>query len=269
MPEIVTQSVMDFTDFLARYFAALAAVGALAMALIELWKKVRGSEARFQAKRLADWIRDDHDMTQDKLEAYAELIHLTIGVSPSSAQRAAQTMSDKGRLGGVLVPAKPEYGLFAQPLEQMVAHMQNAADTAINLPERYPNLFAFLTSGAMQEDRDARIRQVKNAADPADPDYRADLARRADTYARLQQAARHKIDAFQTYTDERWTNWNQRRANVVGALVLAAALLASAAPELGSGGALLKLLFFSALGGILSPIAKDIVTALGKVRAGA
>ena len=56
-PGSVQLSVETFADFLLKYFVALAAVGALAMALIELWKKVRNSQMRYHACMVTAWLK--------------------------------------------------------------------------------------------------------------------------------------------------------------------------------------------------------------------
>ena len=65
----------------------------------------------------------------------------------------------------------------------------------------------------------------------------------------------------------RWANRNLLWANVVGAVVLACALLWVRAH---GGGALrpVEILVLSLAGGILAPIAKDMVVALQRVRSG-
>jgi hypothetical protein len=87
----------------------------------------------------------------------------------------------------------------------------------------------------------------------------------ADAFARLRQIFKRKLDSFQLYTEQRWASYNQFAANVVGALVMFAALSSlSADLHLGYG----EILFLSLFGGILSPVAKDLVAALRRVRDG-
>ena len=96
---IVKGAVDTFTDSLLGYFGALAAVGALAMALIELAKKVRHSEMRYHAKRVTEWFSAP-DASPAREQALAELVHLTTGVQMERAKETARALvADKGLKG--------------------------------------------------------------------------------------------------------------------------------------------------------------------------
>ena len=257
----VYNRLMELTDFLLRYFVVLAAVGALAMALLELWKKIAATELRYHAKALATWF--GFGGPKDSEIAFGDLLHLGIGIPrQDAASTAAALLANKGV--STLKPwADPpaEYALFALPLERMMGHIQNAADVALQNHARYPELFAFLASGAHEKDvADWKV-SVAAAVDPAS------LVRRADLYSRLQLAARQKLAAFQLYTDQRWVNRNQRFANIVGVVILAGTLYWTN-DSLGWGKLMPPggLVLFCLAGGMLAPVAKDVVVALHKVR---
>ncbi|HYC48231.1 MAG TPA: hypothetical protein VED01_22385 [Burkholderiales bacterium] len=280
MVDLIEPAIVEFANFLLRYFVALAAVGALAMALMELWKKIRHSEMRYHAESVAAWFKAagaDVSMpipaeqreasVQPAAKAFEDLIQLSIGASSTDSKNAAARLWAKGRItcGPLGVPQDSAYALFALPLERMVAHMQTAADAALNNPEAHAALFAFMTSGAHEQD----VHGWPAALGAGAAVDREELVRRADMYSRLQQATRHKLVGFQIYTERRWVNWNQRWANIVGAAVLGGALLwvQQSLPEAERLN-LVALVVLSLLGGMLSPVAKDIVVALRKVRGG-
>lgn len=255
------QTVLSFTDFLLRYFIVLAAVGSLAMALLELWKKITSTELRYHARALCDWFgRDD--------KALGDLIHLGVSIPQHHAEATAKALI--GNHGAARVKLRgqlpPEYALFALPLERMIAHMHNAADVALRNPARYQSLFHFLASGAHDEDLKIWVASVQ-PLDPAKPRDPAFLSERADLYSRLQLAIRQKVAAFELYTDQRWVNHNQRRANVVGVVILGAMVFWNK-ELLDPSGTFSNLTLLAAClgGGILAPIAKDFVVALNKVR---
>ena len=52
----IFDAVGGFTDYILDYAIALAAVGALAMALIEAAKKLLDSRTKFHAKRWTSWM---------------------------------------------------------------------------------------------------------------------------------------------------------------------------------------------------------------------
>lgn len=266
-PVAVQKTVETFADFLLRYFVALAAVGALAMALIELWKKLLDSRTRFHAKAVTHWLQQkDPDAS-----AYAELIHLTSGVAQNDAERAARYLNETGEIPVRLFRKEPDpaHALFALDIERMMGHIQEAADMALNNPNRYPKLFVFATAGAGPDDVHDWFAKA-DAVPKGDTFDRDDAKRRADLYARLSQVVKRKLDAFQLYTGDRWRNANQLWANVVGAFVLLVTLLwikANAGDE--TTGLTYGVIFLISLfGGILAPLAKDVVVALQRVRSG-
>jgi hypothetical protein len=272
MIDLIEPAIRTFTDFLLRYFVALVAVGALAMALIELWKKMRHSETRFHAKHLTAWFaadtppspRVDAAVTQG---AYAELIHLTTSVPMASASTTAVSLlAEQGiKAGPLWVAHQADYALFALSLERMMGHVQDAADSALNNPRRYPALYIFVTAGADEADV-AAWRELAESRRPG-RDEPEEARRRAELYARLHQIVKRRLDGFQLYTKQRWVNWNQLTANIVGALVLFAGLLWSSV-DMKYPPSLAAMIAMSLLGGVLAPVAKDMVAALQKVRQG-
>jgi len=288
-PITIQATVESFADFLLKYFVALAAVGALSMAMIELWKKLRDSRTRFHAKAVGHWVRASPDAFSPALfgppglpdygptspqAAYRELIHLTTGTALETDVETSRSLLDRHEDSGQawLFERKPEHALFALDLDRMLGHIQDAADIALGNPRRYSSLYVFMTSGADPQD----VRDWYFQADvlPAQMDVanvdRIEAKRRADLYARLHQVIKRKLDAFQLFEGDRWVSWNQFSANIVGAVVLFFTLLwvQWTAPSGTQGIGLVGIAVASLLGGVLAPIAKDIVVALRKVRQG-
>jgi hypothetical protein len=255
----VLSTVESFGDFLLKYFIALAAVGALAMAIVELFKKLWEWRTRHYAKALVEWFDGDK-------AAFCDLLFLTTNLDKARAgEKAAKLVDEGGSLPLIGAAYLDESALFSLELDQMMGHVQDAIDTALNNPDRYPALYAFATRGADEDDiRDWQPIALK----PADPGITAvDAKERADIYTRLHQIVKRRLDAFQLMTGRSWVNWNQFWANVAGFLVMGACLV-----WLDSNGtwkqSWITLLIFSLMGGVLSPVAKDIIIALKKVRGG-
>ncbi len=299
-PAAVQNAVVHFADFLLKYFVALAAVGAFAMAILEAWKKLFDSRTRYHMRAVQRWIgieggRDfaagallrDAGAPPSPERAYAELIHLTTGTElprdDSAAQRLfaySQAVSKKIR-----IPRSAELALFSLELERMMGHIQDAGDSALKDPRRYPNLYRFLVWGAKASDikewsaqataispmgsrRGPRVKDDPLAVSLDEkPDHKK-AADRANRYARLHEATKRKLDGFQLYTAYRWTNLNQLAANAIGALTLFGALW-WALPAGGKDLDFSTLMLFFAIslaGGALAPVAKDIVTTLQRVK---
>lgn len=275
-PEAVRTAVTTFSDFLLRYFVALAAVGALAMALIELAKKIHDTRTRYHARQVLRWVMEEFGSpaSPHALACLTELLQLTTGLNRDQAQRAAgELMATQGTLPGLLsVPTRREYSVFALELEKMMGHIQDASDTALNDPKAHPALFQFITSGVRAEDVEAWHAFIEATTRAPVPMAAAASAERnprrdADLYTRLQQSVRRKLDAFQLFCGMRWANRNQLWANVVGVVVLANALWWITLRE--SGGTSMnvwEILVASLAGGVLAPLAKDMVVALQRVR---
>jgi hypothetical protein len=268
----VVETVNRFTDYLLGYALALAAVGALAMALIELWKKLRDSRARFHATEWTRWVRTSGLDPAQHHPAVSELIRLCTGVGTPEARDAATLL-----LGAPHEALKPGVfqrtaatALFALDLERMMGAIQDAADVAVASPKRYPALFQLLASGA----EDDALAWLENPVMPDDEpvDDEARVAQRrvvkaqSERLARLRQFIRRRLDGFQLYTSDKWASWNQRAANIVGALVMFVALMWMYVG--GSAPSIYAILVLTMFGGILSPVAKDLVTALKRVRNG-
>ena len=164
------------TSILA-YAVALAAVGAIVMAMLELLKallRLRYWFHRFQTDR---WVGAD-------AQRRVEFIALTTGGYAS------------------------EGALFDQPIEKLMAQVQAGANMAMDFPDRYPKFYAFLTSQPdLGHAEDATLwmnhasgqRKSVNAGEKlaaSDEDREAGKAR-----ARLQNLAARKVDGFQTETE--------------------------------------------------------------------
>ncbi len=254
----ILDTVGGFTDYILDYAIALAAVGALAMALIEAAKKVFDSRTRFHAKRWTAWMMKSGDGAvgiAERRKAYADLIQLCTGVTPAEAQSAMQALADSGGRLSMLHgwDPTPANAVFSLDVARMMGAIQDAGDLALASPDRYGALFTILTAGALPADIETWVQR------------RGEVKDQADAFARLRQIFKRKLDSFQVYTEQRWASYNQFAANAVGALIMGAALI-SLQSTLGLG--LTSVIILSAFGGILSPIAKDLVAALRRVRDG-
>jgi hypothetical protein len=254
----VRVAVEAFADNLLDYALALAAVGALAMALIELFKKLLDSRTKFHAKRWTAWMKQSGPGAIDdagRQAAYADLIQLCTGVTPPEATASADAlMKSDGSL-----PLwhgwdpNPGYAVFSLEPSRMMGTIQDAGDMALAAPDRHMPLFRLFVAGAEAADIETWLTK------------KAEVKDKADAFARLRQIFKRKLDSFQLYTEQRWASYNQFAANVVGALVMAAALTSlRASLKLSVPG----IVFLSLFGGILSPVAKDLVSALRRVRDG-
>jgi hypothetical protein len=287
----VVAAVNRFTDFLLQYAIALAAVGALAMALIEAWKKLFDSRTKFQARKWIQWVeRSAFDASilgipadsvgpgassVTRVAALAELLQLSTGVSRQEADAAAHDLlashGELSRFHGYEPP--PAHALFALDLGRMMGSIQETADVALTSPRQNPSLYLLMTMGADPDDiRQWSIDGASSMPDIANTAPTADDRKRvkdyADRFARLRQIVKRKLDGFQLYTGDRWASRNQLQANVVGMIIMFGVLWWMRGNLPGISRSLGVMVVLSLLGGILSPVAKDLVSALKRVKDG-
>ena len=281
VPEGVVIAVNQFADFLLRYLGALAAVGALAMALIEAAKKLLDSRTKFQALRWTKWVMrtplEGHATLPPASHerAMAELIQLCTGVtSTEAAETARHLVESEGHLPLLhAFSTVPAHALFALDLSLMMGAIQDAADVALSTPSEYPDLFQFITVGAKPDDV-ARWYAGGSSAlvgiadtNPTQEQPQA-LKEHAELFARLRQIVKRRLDGFQLYTGDRWASWNQAAANAVGIVVMFFVLTWLHRNSAYASISFPAVVLFSLLGGILSPVAKDLISALKRVKDG-
>lgn len=290
----IVAAVSQFTDFLLGYVAALAAVGALSMALIEAGKKLLDSRTKFHALRWTRWmIRSAGNETQlppsdardalrgssrpyNRALALTELLQLTTGVPRDEGTRAAERLLAAGghlSLLNAFSPA-PEHALFALDLARMMGSIEDAADIALASPRQYPGLYLFMTTGADYDDvsrwlsEGATLGLTDDDAEPPTAQQRQTIKERAERFARLRQIVKRKLDGFQLYTGDRWASWNQFAANALGIVVMFGILVWLRRTSTIATPNTVSIVVFSLFGGILSPVAKDIISALKRVKDG-
>jgi hypothetical protein len=285
-PDSIVSTVNRFTDFLLGYVGALAAVGALSMALIEAGKKLLDSRTRFQALRWTQWLERNPFETSvipssarsgpalSLPLAYSELLQLSTGVPSAVAVQAAERLlANRGHLPArhAFIRAElPAHALFALDLQRMMGSVQEAADIALASPRQNASLYLLMTSGADPADISRWFSEGPDSmiaiADPNPQDRRA-IKEHADRFARLRQVVKRKLDGFQLYAGDSWASWNQTVANCVGIVSLFLILIWVKTTSATSPG-YPTIVVLSLFGGILSPIAKDLVTALKRVKDG-
>lgn len=278
VPAGIVRTVNQFTDFLAGYVGALAAVGSLSMVFIEAVKKFWDSRTKFQARRCTQWFQKSAFAPNvgdaaTRTDALRDLIQLCSGVSRDEAGAAAQALIETaGRLPALhAFRPNPAHALFALELERMMGTIQEAADIALASPRQYPGLYSLMAAGADPDDirawfKDATSGMAEIANAEPSPEQRRLAKELADRFSRVRQVMKRKLDAFQLYTGDRWASWNQVAANIVGMLTMFGVLVsmraANGTPDFGT------IFVLSLLGGVLSPLAKDLLTALKRVRNG-
>ncbi|HEU5138104.1 MAG TPA: hypothetical protein VFU13_23365 [Steroidobacteraceae bacterium] len=274
-PGKVKEVVGELTDFILEYAIALAAVSALAMALIEGFKSLAKTRERFHMRRLHEWIVSSpiptiqiEGLTAETAAAhqfrelvFRQLMHLSTGIDLVDRSLATLQSID----GKHFYPSTAN-ALFTLELEKMMGQIQDAADIALNTPEVHKELFLFLTSGARIDD----VRTWVNASRLTAAKQSDEMKKNGvEAYGRLSKYVRRRLDGLQLAANYTWAKKNQWWSIVVGGILMAASLfyLESLKPgEATNVTGWIQIIVASLLGGIVAPIAKDLVSALKKVR---
>lgn len=267
-PETVTQILDKFVDFILSYGITLVAIGTLSMALIEAFKSLFSWRDRWHRWKFCEWVQSV-EIPLDVFErinepfpknefafhhgVYTKLIQLTTG---------QEVGAEEMNRGFEILPwdISQSNALFALELEKLMGQVQDAADMALSHPDKYKELYLFLTAGG---DIDDIVNWYDWAQTPPvstakDPEKAKD---QADTYSRLRQFIRRRLDAVQLTTSYRWQTINQIASVVLGSVLLFASLL-----YLDKTHNWLGLFIMSLMGGIMAPVAKDLVVALKGMR---
>jgi hypothetical protein len=229
------------------YALLLAAIGTLSMAFTELIKGLTLFRCRFHRRELARWMID--------VNCRRELMVLAAG-----GEQNANV-------------------LFDQPTERMMGQIQAAANMALDYPDRYPHTYKFfsqedlqmlsLQSGGLPRDSELWEGFAKSKAhsgtkaNEAQQESESRAAQQA--HVRIGNLIARRLDMFQNRTLYRWERINQVFSIAVGASLSAYALLSTTRSESANDFIVLVLMSFTA--GMLAPFAKDVVSAIGGLRA--
>lgn len=297
--EAIDAGLAEIVAFITRYAITLAALGVLTVALIEAYKKLFSTLPKFHQSALQRWLEqqearppmsdavlqpdlkkgghygvagdtrataidDKRGPPYEWRRAYDELLHLSTGLKLGSflGESAAK---DGGNIG---FSRNVSFALFELELSRMMAQVQEAADACLNSPRRYAHWFQFVTRGCDAKDVQRWIESFGGDAPPTD-DQRLTQAEReqmAELYGRIRLLVRRQLDSFQTITAYRWREWNQFWSWAVGgALLMVVQVFQFGGPT--SVVDFVKMFAIALLGGILAPVAKDLMDALASFKA--
>lgn len=234
----------DSAEFVLGYAILLAGIGVLSMAIWEAIKKIFQLRERYFIREYFAWLEWD---------VGTRLLKLSTGHPPPSERSIWSPASHHG------------YSIFTLDLERLVAHLETSLELVLSSPTRedYEQIYRFFTKDLDSKVSNAWVEQ-SSRAHTADSTPEQDKAI-ADTYAEVHQWVERKLDSFQVQTKVRWVFINQRASWAIGTILLAGLLWSTYPPE--DLADFSRIVVLSILGGIVSPVAKDIVAAIQKLRA--
>ena len=219
------------------YGVFLAAVGTVVMALQEVVKSVLHARRWFNKKEFGKWLGKNEELRK-------EFLVLTTGGYES------------------------EKALFDQPVEKMMGQIQSAANMAIDFPERYPHIYAFLAEvpevagKALDRETWKKFAAKKHEGTMTEAD-REESSDAAKARARLGNLVARKLDAFQNETQFAWADWNQGISVLFSAILIVIVLqkpLEAVFPVFG----FVMAVPIGLAGGAVAPFAKDVVNSLSQ-----
>jgi hypothetical protein len=281
----LTTELQGIGSQLLDYAIFAATVGTIVMALLELLKAITHARRRFHEYEMRRWIEQKRS-----------------GSIGSALRFGSDTAAGSPRWEEFLALVTGGYAsrraVFDQPIEKLMAQVQAAANMALDFPDRYPQLYEFLTTAPKRKEgapgassapetgsatepspsdaelwrKAAAARTNASAPPPTDnapppsstPDSSvppSSLQRRgAEARARLQNLVARQLDALQTEIFYRWARSNQTVATVAGTVLTLMVLLPmSAKPGTPNVVLAVALAFVS---GLTAPFAKDVVSGL-------
>ena len=264
--DILQFAVDRFTELLWPAVTALAAVGILSMALLEIWKTLWHARRKFQQKNFETWIRDVARRTgRDGERALTNLIDLATAGNADA--------------------------LYDLPVERFSGQINAAVQIALAYPDKYSDVVGILAHKAEQSDIDIIVGPRPEANDKEGKQTYADARNR------VGNLTQRSLDAIQIDIGERWARGLHIRSVIVSSvLILIAAILSyqDASPVSASGGSetsasggsetsapggseILDVIMsdpggfviwvvIAIVGGMVAPVARDLVSALKTVR---
>ncbi len=239
---------------LLSYALILAAVGTLAMAVVELLKSVFMGRMWFNQWLVGMWTKDKKGLVAavpGRNPVIAELLLLAVG--GHSNPRA----------------------LFDQPIEKMMGQIQSAVSLALEYPQEYPHLYEWITKVPERYWREGAYHMTKKDGEnwknnvltvhkirglPAGAQLKgkelAAAQEASKARARLNNLVARKLDAFQNQSQYRWERLNQYAAAAISAIVFALGLYDSTV------GGLLQSVVLALPAGVIAPFAKQLAGSL-------
>ena len=241
----IAVTVESFSGNILNYALLLAAIGTIAMALLELVKSVTFWRRHFQRRRIERWLAG----APDAHAAQQQLLLLAAGGPDNAAV------------------------LYDQPTAKLMGQIQAAANVALDFPSKYRSFYEFIaTAPQARELRDTgddaklwrQFSEERMEGRPRKASAADDVQARgaAQARARLGNLVSRKLDVLQNQIEFGWARLNQLWS-VAGGGALLAWILLHQTPQL----RLELVVLLSVLGGLVAPFAKDVVSALTGLRA--
>jgi hypothetical protein len=280
----INENFAAFIGVILNYAILLAASGTLAMALIEAVKGLSSAKARFHQDMVRRWLADrflearsvDLSGVASSLEEFLSDKKRALLFGATSDSRQVDG-SDSGRESiaflhlqnlcnglaateGARFPKgfqlSDELAFYSLETDQMVAKIQQSLEWVLQHPSVSPVLFLILASQHTHSALEwlKYLKTHSSADNLLSEDQQKVALQHQDALAQLLN---NKLDSFQVNVLYAWGRMNRFAAISLGALLLFVFFLLYV-PEM----SLVRKVLFASLGGMVSPVCKDLVTAI-------
>ena len=234
----------------------ITAAGTISMAFLQLVKDFTPIRRGFQRRWMTAWIEEHADEFNKNRQRKDVDRKVLSEVSPDEAQALLIELATGG----------DDRAFYELAIEQMVAQMNAAVQITLDYPSKnfYFDLLAVMSDGADLGDVAAVVSHSPTGA-------RGKKAAPPDDYLQARARVSHRIqrnlDAIQISVGKRWERW-LHVASIVVSVILILAFFRFDPPGFAAGNkmAIGSLILFALLGGMVAPVASNLVAALKKAK---
>lgn len=226
----------NFQNVISNYAILITAVGTLSMAFVEAFKSLFKIKGRYLKYKIEKWLKNNNSFSINEKQAMDELLWLAAGDHEDN------------------IPLD----WWDQPEEQFFMRIHSAAETAIDFPTAYPNIFNKLSQGLTGatewHDNANTFRSEFNSTS----DY-SRLNNLAGIRTRIGSAVSRRLDTLQLQVEWYWAKMNQLSALAVCIIIF---IIFSQSYQIG----LISAVITGIIAGLLAPFAKDLVSRISGIK---
>ncbi len=250
------QDITNFTDAFSthaiHYFIAVAAVGTLAMAVVQALKDLTPLRARFQRAAFVAWLHRNRRWS-------TILRYFRRPPTESHVEREIIRLATCG----------DRDAFFDLEIEKLCGQLSSAASIVVDFPEQNSEVMETLAAAARGDD----VEHVRKVASYSRSAFQTLKDRDPQQYdsavnarARLMHQIQRNIDAFQIGTGFRWKMVLQLLAASISYLIVMIGIGMQTPQGLERVWIIIKAVPFAILAAVVAPIARDLLAVVTQAR---
>jgi len=273
----IEKGVKGITDWIWPIAVSMAAVGTLAMALIQTAKDLLGARRRFQITYLRKWLEEKANSFHVRAKEFRPVNDYLEGLGAWPEKEGLLKEKDVFQVDPKraekdmieLATSGDHHAFYDLPIEQLAGQMNAAAQAALNYPKAHRDLLWCLAHLAEPQDILLVLAPPRRLLEPARRALNDDEKQLVDEFVaarnRLTHQVQRAIDGLQIAAGAAWKRrmqvWSMGLSAVLGVLALRVAT-----KEFEAGPSIGMFILTGFLAGFLAPVARDLVAALQSLR---